>query len=75
MGKWSEELKKKSREQMYAGAIVKNETRDFGMVMEMVPKVVIYGIQSGIIMPLPTDEVIATFDNANQMVDAGWVLD
>ena len=45
MGKWSEELKKKSREQMYAGAIVKNEARDFGMVMEMVPKVVIYGIQ------------------------------
>ena len=75
MGKWSEELKKKSREQMYTGAIVKNEARDFGMVMEMVPKVVIYGIQSGIIMPLPTDEVIATFDNVNQMVDAGWVLD
>ncbi len=75
MGKWSEELKEKTRRQMCAGAVVKNEARDFGMVMEMVPKVVIYGIQSGIIMPLPTDEVIATFDNVNQMVDAGWVLD
>ena len=75
MGKWSEELKEKSRRLMYAGAIVKNEARDFGMVIEMVPKVVIYGIQSGIIMPLPTDEVLATFDNVNQMVDAGWVLD
>jgi hypothetical protein len=75
MGKWSEELKEKSRGQMFAGAVVKNEAHDFGIVMALAPKVVIHGTQEGSFMPLPSDEVIATFDNVNQMVDAGWVLD
>lgn len=75
MGKWSEELTKMSREQMFPGAVVKSEARDFGIVMAMEPKVVIHGIQPGGIIPLPSVDVIATFDSVDQMVDAGWVLD
>ena len=75
MGKWSEELREMTREELFPGAVVKNEDHNYGFVMTMNPRIVINGIQPGGIMPLPSEEVIATFDTVKQMVDAGWVLD
>ncbi len=66
MGKWSEELREMTREELFPGAVVKNEDHDFGFVMTMNPRIVINGIQPGSIMPFPSEEVIATFDTVNQ---------
>ncbi len=66
MGKWSEERREMTREELFPGAVVKNEEHEFGFVMTMNPRIVINGIQPGSIMPLPSEEVIATFDTVNQ---------
>ncbi len=55
-----------TREELFPGAVVKNEEHEFGFVMTMNPRIVINGIQPGSIMPLPSEEVIATFDTVNQ---------
>ena len=75
MSKWSEELKETTRKELYLGAVVKNEEHEYGLVMHKEPKVVIYGIQSSGVIPLPSTDVLATFDSVDAMVDAGWVLD
>ena len=75
MSNWSEELKETTRKNTFLGAVVKNEEHEYGLVMRKEPKVVIYGIQSGGVIPLPSGDVIATFDSVDAMVDAGWVLD
>ncbi len=76
MSKWSEELKETTRKELYLGAVVKNEEHEYGLVMRKEPQIVIHGIQSGSgAIPLPTADVLATFDNVDQMIDAGWVLD
>lgn len=75
MSKWSDELIQMTLSGTYPLAVVKNEDHDYGIVMTTEPKVVINSIESGSIMPMPSTEVIATFDSVSQMVDAGWVLD
>ena len=75
MAKWSEELREMTRREIFSMAVVKNEEHDYGIVMTIAPKVVINGIQAGAIMPVASDEMIATFDSVSQMIDAGWVLD
>ena len=73
---WSEELKELTRREIFPGAVVKNcDVADFGMVMELSPKVVINSVKYDSIAPEASDKVIATFDTVNQMIDAGWVLD
>jgi hypothetical protein len=74
MGQWSEELKELTRREIFPGAVLKSES-DFGIVMEMNPRIVINGVKFGGIVPEASDQVIATFDTVNQMIDAGWVLD
>ncbi len=75
MSKWSEELKETTRKELYLGAMVKNEEHEYGLVMRKKPQIVIYGIQGGGSIPLPTADVLGTFDDVDQMIDAGWVLD
>ena len=75
MSKWSNELKQRTLSGTFPSAVVKNEDHDYGIVMTTEPKVVINSIESGGVMPMPSAEVIATFDSVAQMVDAGWVLD
>lgn len=75
MSKWSEELKETTRTKLYLGAVVKNEEYEHGIVMNKEPKVVIHGILNKGVIPLPSADVIATFDSVDQMIDAGWVLD
>ena len=75
MSKWSDELNQMTLSGTFPLAVVKNEDHDFGIVMTTEPKVVINSIQAGAFMPVPSDEMIATFDSVSQMVEAGWVLD
>ena len=75
MSKWSNELKQMTLSGTFPLAVVKNEEHDYGIVMTTEPKVIINSIQVGAFMPMPSEEVIATFDSVSQMVEAGWALD
>ena len=75
MGKWSEELKEKTRTELFSSAMVKDEEYNYGIVTEIEPKIVIKGVVNGGFMPMPSKETIATFNSVMDMVDAGWVLD
>ena len=75
MGKWSEELKEKTRTELFSSAMVKDEEHNYGIVTEIEPKIVIKGVVNGVFMPIPSEETIATFNSVMDMVDAGWVLD
>lgn len=75
MSKWSQELQDNTRDNLFRGAVVKDEDHNFGIVTEMESRIVIKGINPDSIMPVPTDETIATFNSVLDMVEAGWVLD
>ena len=75
MSKWSEELKEKTRTELFPSAMVKDEEHNYGIVTEIEPKIVIKGVVNGGFMPMPSEETIATINSVMDMVDAGWVLD
>ena len=75
MSKWSEELKEKTRTELFPSAMVKDEEHNYGIVTEIERKIVIKGIVNGGFIPMPSDETIVTFNSVMDMVDAGWVLD
>ena len=75
MGKWSEELKEKTRTELFPSTMVKDEEHNYGIVTEIERKIVIKGIVNGGFIPMPSEETIATFNSVVDMVDAGWVLD
>ena len=75
MSNWSEELKEKTRTELFPSAMVKDEEHNYGIVTEIERKIVIKGIVNGGFMPMPSEETIATFNSVMDMVDAGWVLD
>ena len=75
MSKWSKELQNNTLDNLRPGAMVKDEDHNYGFVTEIEQKVIIKGVVSGGFMPEPSDETIATFNSALDMVEAGWVLD
>ena len=75
MSKWSEELKEKTRTELFSSAVVKDEEHNYGIVTKIEPKIVIKGVVNGCFIPMPSEETIATFNSVMDMVDAGWVLD
>ena len=75
MSKWSKELQNNTLDNLYPGAMVKDEDHNYGFVTDIEPKVIIKGVVSGGFMPEPSDETIATFNSALDMIEAGWVLD
>lgn len=75
MSKWSKELQNNTLENIRPGAMVKDEEHNYGFVTDIEPKVIIKGVLSGGFIPEPSDETIATFNSALDMVEAGWVLD
>ena len=75
MSKWSEELKEKTRTELFSSAVVKDEEHNYGIVTEIEPKIVLKGVVNGDFIPMPSEETIATFNSVMDMVDAGWVLD
>ena len=58
MSKWSEELKEKTRTELFPSAMVKDEEHNYGIVTEIEPKIVIKGVVNGGFMPMPSEETI-----------------
>lgn len=75
MSNWSDELQEKTRLEVFPGAIMKDENHNYGIYFENGDRVVIKGIIEGGFIPMPSDEIIATFSSRNEMVNAGWVMD
>lgn len=75
MSRWSKELQDNTRENLYPGALVKDEDHNYGIIEEMETRVIIKGIKPGVFMPVPSDETIATFNSVIDMIEAGWVMD
>lgn len=75
MNNWSDELQEKTRLEVFPGAIMKDENHNYGIYFENGDRVVIKGIIEGGFIPMPSDEIIATFSSRNEMVNAGWVMD
>lgn len=75
MSKWSEELQEKTRLEVFPCAMMKDENRNYGFFFDDGERVIIKGIKEGGFMPVPSEEIIATFGSVMEMVEAGWVMD
>ena len=60
MSKWSEELKEKTRTELFPSAMVKDEEHNYGIVTEIEPKIVIKGVVNGAVVRLSIDQRFVT---------------
>lgn len=73
---WSKELQNRTRYDIFPGAIVKDDHWNFGAYFpEADGSITLNGVETKNYMPVPTNEVIATFKNKEAMIAAGWVID
>lgn len=72
---WSDSLKESTRENVFDGAVLKNDDYDYGIFARLDGKIKIFGVESKNGMPMPTDNIVATFDTVDEMIEAGWVMD
>ena len=76
MSKWSKTLQENTLQHVFYGAVMKDESHNFGIFTELDGKVIIKGIKKdGGIMPIASDETIVSFDSIPEMINAGWVMD
>lgn len=55
--------------------MMKDENHNYGFFFDDGERVIIKGIKEGGFMPVPSEEIIATFGSVMEMVEAGWVMD
>ena len=72
---WSEEKKNETRENIGPGAMVKNEERKYGFFCSSDAGIKILGVQPSGFLAIPSDEIIGTFTDVEEMIAAGWVID
>lgn len=73
---WSENIKNQTREYAGDGAMLKSDKFEFGFYTTNAKGGInILGVETKNYMPVPTKEVIATFSDIEEMIDAGWVID
>ena len=73
---WSEELKNTTREMAGTGCMLQCIDGRSGIYVSAGNgSIEIHGIEGSGFMPLPTEEVIATFSKLEAMIEAGWVVD
>lgn len=73
---WSKELQNRTRNDIFPGAILKNEQWDFGSYFpEADGTIILKGVEMKNHFPVPSDEIVATYENLDAMIKAGWVLD
>ena len=73
---WSEKLIELTKNEAYPGAMMKSLDGKFGMMSSRsAAGIEIVDVEMKNYMPVPTDKVIATFKNLNEMIAAGWVID
>lgn len=76
MKDWSNNLKDLTRRNAGDGAILKNRNHDFGFyVSRSDGGINILGTTIRMGMPCPTDKVLASFGDMEELISAGWVLD
>lgn len=72
---WSEYKKNETRENIGPGAMVKNGMGQYGFFCDSDAGIKILGVQPSEFLPVPSDEIVATFVDIEQMIAAGWVID
>lgn len=73
---WSKELKDRTKNTIFPGAIVKDEQWNFGVYFpESDGSIILRGVDSSNHIPVSTDEIIAVYENKEAMIAAGWVMD
>ncbi len=72
---WSEEKKNETREEIGPGAMVKDGRGQYGFFCASDAGIKILGVQPSGFLAVPSDEIVATFDDVEEMIAAGWVID
>ena len=55
--------------------MVKNEERKYGFFCSSDAGIKILGVQPSGFLAIPSDEIIGTFADVEEMIAAGWVID
>ena len=72
---WSEEKKNETREKIGPGAMVKNGSGKYGFLCTSDAGIKILGVQPSGFLAVPSDEIVATFSDVEELIAAGWVID
>lgn len=72
---WSEEKKNETREKIGLGAMVKDGRGQYGFFCASDAGIKILGVQPSGFLAVPSDEIVATFADVEEMIAAGWVID
>ena len=73
---WSEKLIELTKDEAYEGSMMKKSNGKFGMIKSRdVESIKIVAVELKDFMPVPTDKVIASYKNIDEMIADGWVID
>ena len=73
---WSEELIELTKDEAYDGSMMKKSNGKFGMIKSRGPDgIEIVSVELKNYFPSPTDKVIASYKNIEEMIADGWVID
>lgn len=73
---WRKELIELTRKQAYPGTMMKSSAGKFGMIKSRgVESIEIVAVELKDFMPVPTDKVIASYKNIEEIIADGWVID
>ena len=73
---WSEKLIELTRTKACSGSMMKKSNGKFGMIKRRGSDgIKIVAVELKDFMPVPTDKVIASYKNIDEMISDGWVID
>lgn len=73
---WSEKLIELTKDEVYEGSMMKKSNGKFGMIKSRgLDGIKIVAVELKDFMPVPTDKVIASYKNIDEMIADGWVID
>lgn len=73
---WGEKLIELTKDEAYEGSMMKKSNEKFGMIKSRgVESIEIVAVELKGFMPSPTDKVIASYKNIEEMISDGWVID
>ena len=73
---WSEKLIELTRTKACSGSMMKKSNGKFGMIKSRDSDgIEIVAVELKDFMPVPTDKMIASYKNIDEMISDGWVID
>lgn len=72
---YSKESQDFTRKTIFPGAMVKSSRGEFGFYFLKNGKVIIKGIKEGGPVPIPSDKILAEFNDIEELISAEWVID